>query len=61
VETQGLQTTVAIPVIILSILVKIAGIYAIKRTGWRLALAGSICGALFTWFLGLPAIILAVQ
>jgi uncharacterized membrane protein HdeD (DUF308 family) len=57
---QELQATVAIPVIVLSILAIIAGIYAIKRRGWRLVLIGSICGALLTWFLGLPAIIFTV-
>jgi hypothetical protein len=57
---QELQTTVAIPVIILSILAIIGGIYAIKSKVWNLALIGSICGALLTWFLGLPAIILTV-
>ena len=57
---QELQDTVSIPVIILSILAIIAGIYAVKGKYWRLALAGSICGTLLTWFLGLPAIILAI-
>lgn len=57
---QELQGTAAIPVMILSILAIIAGIYAIKRRGWRLVLIGSICGALLTWFLGLPAIIFTV-
>ena len=57
---QELQATVAIPVIVLSIFAIITGIYAIKRRGWRLALVGSICGALLTWFLGIPAIILTV-
>jgi hypothetical protein len=56
-----LQSIVAIPIIILSILVIITGIYAIKRKCWRLVLSGSICGALLTWFLGLPAIILIVM
>ena len=55
---QELQATVAIPVIVLSIFAMIGGIYAIKRRGWRLAIVGSICGALLTWFLGIPAIIL---
>ncbi len=58
---QELQAMVAIPVIGLSIVAIIAGIYTIKRRGWRLALIGSICGALLTWFLGLPAIILTVM
>jgi hypothetical protein len=58
---QELQTTIAIPVIIISILAIITGIYTIKRKSWILALIGSICGALLTWFLGLPAIILIVM
>jgi hypothetical protein len=58
---QELQAIVAIPVIVFSILAIISGIYAIKRRGWRLALIGAICGALLTWFLGLPAIILTVM
>ena len=57
---QELQATVAIPVMILSIFAIITGIYAIKKRGWRLAIVGSICSALLTWFLGLPAIILIV-
>ena len=57
---QELQVIVSMPVIILSILAIIAGIYAIKGKYWRLALAGSICGTLLTWFLGLPAIIFTI-
>ena len=40
---------------------KAAGIYSIKGKYWRLALTGSICAALVTWFLGVPAIILTVM
>ncbi|MFC1955894.1 hypothetical protein ACFLWZ_05140 [Chloroflexota bacterium] len=58
--SQELQSIVAIPVIILSIIAIIAGIFSIKRRKWRIVLIGSICGALLTWFLGLPAIILTV-
>ena len=57
---QELQTMVSIPVIILSIFAIIAGIHTIKGKYWKLALAGSISGALLTWFLGLPAIILTI-
>ena len=57
---QELQVIVSMPVIILSIFAISAGIYAIKGKYWKLAVAGSICGALLTWFLGLPAIILTI-
>ena len=56
-----LQEIAAIPVMILSILAIVGGIYAIKRRGWRLAIVGSICSALLTLFLGIPAIILTVM
>ena len=58
--SQELQSIVAIPVIILSIIAIIVGIFSIKRRKWRIVLIGSICGALLTWFLGLPAIIFTV-
>ena len=57
---QELQGTAAIPVMILSILAIVGGICALKRKAWRIALTGSICAALVTWFLGIPAIILTV-
>ncbi len=56
-----LQGTAAIPVMILSILAIVGGICALKRKAWRVALTGSICAALVTWFLGIPAIILIVM
>ncbi|MFC2032706.1 hypothetical protein ACFLUS_05055, partial [Chloroflexota bacterium] len=55
--SQELQSIVAIPVIILSAIAIIAGIFAIKKRKWRIVLIGSICGTLLTWFLGLPAIL----
>jgi len=57
---QEIQGIVAIPVLILSLLAIFGGIYSIKRRAWGLALAGSICGTLLTWFLGVPAIILTM-
>ena len=57
---QELQVVVSMPGIVLGVLAIIAGIYAIEGKYWRLALAGSICGTLLTWFLGLPAIILTM-
>ena len=58
--SQELQCTVAIPVLIVGLLAILGGIYSIKRSAWGLALAGSICGTLLTWFLGIPAIILTM-
>ena len=57
---QELQLILAIPVIIISILAIIAGIFSIKRRKWRIVLIGSICGTLLTWFLGLPAILFTI-
>ena len=59
--SQELQSILAIPVIISSIIAIIAGIFAIKRRKWSIVLIGSICGALLTWFLGLPAILLTIM
>jgi hypothetical protein len=58
---QEFQSIIAIPVFALSAFVIIAGIYAIKRRGWKLVVIGSICGILLTWVLGIPAIILSVM
>jgi hypothetical protein len=57
---QEIQGIVAIPVLILGLLAVLGGIYSIKRGAWGLALSGSICGTLLTWFLGIPAIILTI-
>lgn len=54
---QELQSTVAIPVIIVGILAIVGGIYALRGRAWRFALTGSVCGTLLTWFLGLPALV----
>ena len=59
--SQGLQSLLVIPIIILSIIAIIAGIFSIKRRKWSIVLIGSICGALLTWFLGLPAILLTIM
>ncbi|MFC1871710.1 hypothetical protein ACFLYF_04860 [Chloroflexota bacterium] len=58
--SQELQSIVAIPVITLSIMAIIAGIFSIKRRKWMIVLIGSICGTLLTWFLGLPAILFTI-
>jgi len=55
--SQELQSIVAIPVIIVSTISICTGIFAIKRSKWRMVLIGSICCTFLTWFLGLPAIL----
>ena len=57
---QELQFVLAIPVIIISIVVIIAGIFALGRRYWILVLIGSCCSLLLTWFLGLTAVIFAI-
>ena len=49
--------------IILGITAIVGGVFALKRKKWGLVLAGSICAFLhlFTWFLGIPAIIFAIM
>ncbi|MFC1991090.1 hypothetical protein ACFLU9_02955 [Chloroflexota bacterium] len=58
--SQELQYIVVIPVIIISTIAIVAGIFAIKRRKWSIVLIGSICGTLLTWFLGLPAILFTI-
>jgi hypothetical protein len=58
--SQELQYIAAIPVIVISTIAIIAGIFAIKRRKWRIVLIGSICSTLLTWFLGLPAILFTI-
>jgi hypothetical protein len=57
---QALQFVLAIPVIIISTVVIITGIFALRRRYWILVLIGSCCSLLLTWFLGLPAIIFTI-
>ena len=57
---QELQFVLAIPVIIISIVVITAGIFALMRRYWILVLIGSCCSFLLTWFLGLPAVVFAI-
>ena len=57
---QELQFVLAIPVIIISIIVIITGIFALGRRYWILVLIGSCCSLLLTWFLGLPAVIFII-
>ena len=49
--------------IIAGILAIVGGIYAIRRKRWALALAGSICAvlSLYTWFLGIIAIVFMIR
>ena len=57
----GVLTAFAIPIIILGIVALIGGIFALKRTKWGLALAGSICALFGPWILGIPAIIFVIM
>jgi len=57
-----LLVVIGVPGIILSIVAIVGGIYALRRRLWGLALAGAICGLLFTlpflgWILAILAII----
>jgi len=49
-------------ILIVGIVALMGGIYALRRKIWGLALAGSICAtiSLFTWYLGILAIIFMV-
>ena len=47
--------------LILSVLVLVGGIYALRRKIWGLALAGSIVAILLFFPLGIPATVFAVQ
>ena len=49
---------VAVPVILLAMLTIAGGALALQRKIWSLALAGAIVADLFSWFLGIPAVIL---
>lgn len=50
----------AVP-LILAVVAIVGGIYALKRTKWGLALAGSICALVGPWFLlGIAAIVFVV-
>jgi len=57
---QELQFIFTIPVIIISIIAVISGIFALKRQNWIVVLIGSCCAFLITWFLGLPAVLFTV-
>jgi len=57
---QETQLVLAIPVIIISVVAAIAGIFALGRRYWILVLIGSCYSLLLTWFLGLPAVIFTI-
>ena len=59
--SPDLQPILAIPVLVVSIVSIVGGIYALRKRAWKFVLTGSVCGTLLTWFLGLPAIILTVM
>ena len=56
----GLSTVVAIVLIILGLVAILGGICAIRRSSWRLGLAGSICALFPSFVFGIPAIILII-
>ena len=56
----GLSTVVAIVLIILGLVAILGGICALRRSSWRLGLAGSICALLPSFVFGIPAIILII-
>ena len=49
-----------LPIIALSVMPVIGGIFAIRRKSWGLALAGAICAIIspFTWMLGVASVVL---
>ena len=57
----GILAIFSIPIIILGIVAVIGGVYALKRSKWGLALAGSICALIGPWILGIPAIIFVIM
>jgi hypothetical protein len=48
---------IAIPLLCLNILAIVGGIYAIRRKGWGLALAGGICSIFPSQVLGVLAVV----
>ena len=55
---MGWLSAFGAPLIIVGIIAIVGGIYALKRSLWGLALAGSICALVGPWFiLGVLAII----
>ena len=57
----GIFEFMAIPIVILGIVAIVGGIFALKRTKWALALAGSICALFGPWILGIPSIIFVIM
>lgn len=49
---------VAVPVMVLGILAIAGGVLALQRKGWGWAFTGAIVADLFSWILGLPALVL---
>jgi hypothetical protein len=55
---MGWMSAIGAPLIVFGIIAIVGGIYALKRSIWGLALAGSICALVGPWgLLGLLAII----
>ncbi|MFC1873955.1 hypothetical protein ACFLYX_01500 [Chloroflexota bacterium] len=52
--------TIAVLVVVLGIFSITGGIFALRRKTWRIVMAGSISSILICWYIGIPALILAV-
>lgn len=50
----------AIPLLLLSVVAIIGGIYALLRKTWIIAITGASCAILLFWFLGIPALVLTI-
>jgi hypothetical protein len=63
-QWHSVGARVAFPIIVIAGILGITGgIFALRRKIWVLALVGSICASLslYTWFLGIMAIIFVVM
>jgi hypothetical protein len=56
----GLGALIGVPIIILSIVTIIGGVFAIRKRAWGLALAGAICGFIVGLPLIAPSILLGI-
>jgi hypothetical protein len=56
----GLGALIGAPIVILSIVAIIGGVFAIRKRAWGFALAGAICGFIVGLPLVAPAILLGI-
>jgi hypothetical protein len=56
----GLGGLIGAPIVILSVVAIIGGVFAIRKRAWGLALAGAICGFIVGLPLVAPAILLGI-